>query len=100
MPDDDEIAVDFATLRNLTGELEDILKAPNEKLHTLHGRVEGVVLTWQGDTREAFIDKLDEWDWSAQDLQSSQAWLHEVVVNGHINYVAAHKAVLRGWGAA
>ncbi|MGC9378322.1 hypothetical protein [Streptomyces sp. MH13] len=41
-----------------------------------------------------------EWDRSAADLQAAQAWLHDVVVNGEINYAAAHRAVLRNWGAA
>ncbi|MEU0375320.1 WXG100 family type VII secretion target, partial [Streptomyces sp. NPDC006283] len=30
----------------------------------------------------------------------AQAWLHEVVTTGHANYAEAHRAVLRGWGAA
>ncbi|WP_329114812.1 WXG100 family type VII secretion target [Streptomyces sp. NBC_01353] len=97
---DGSIGVDFATLQLLSGQLEDILKALNEKVQTLHGRVEKVVLTWEGETREAFIDKLDEWDRSAQDLQETQAWLHGIVTTGQSNYAAAHAAVLRGWGAA
>ncbi|MFD4764811.1 WXG100 family type VII secretion target [Streptomyces niveus] len=98
--DDDHIAVDFATLRNLSADLEDILKKLNDKLDLLYPRVEKTVLTWEGETRQAFVDELDKWDLSAQDLQAAQAWLHEVVVNGHLNYAAAHQAVLRGWGAA
>ncbi|MET7712427.1 WXG100 family type VII secretion target [Streptomyces sp. NPDC005407] len=98
--DDDHIAVDFATLRNLSADLEDILKKLNEKLDLLYPRVEKVVLTWEGEARQAFVDELDKWDLSAQDLEAAQAWLQEVVVNGHINYAAAHQAVLRGWGAA
>jgi WXG100 family type VII secretion target len=98
--DDDHIAVDFETLRNLSADLEDILKKLNEKLGLLYPRVATVVLTWEGEARQAFVDELDKWDLSAQDLEASQAWLQEVVVNGHINYAAAHQAVLRGWGAA
>jgi WXG100 family type VII secretion target len=97
---DDHIAVDFAALQLLSGQLEDILKTLNEKVHTLHGRVEKVVLTWEGEAREAFIDKLDEWDRAAQDLQATQAWLHGIVTTGQSNYMAAHAAVLRGWGAS
>ncbi|NUK54483.1 WXG100 family type VII secretion target [Streptomyces lunaelactis] len=97
--DDDHITVDFATLRNLSIELEDILRKLNEKLDLLYGRVEKVVLTWDGEARQAFVDELDKWDLSAQDLEAAQAWLHEIVVNGHINYAAAHKSVLHGWGA-
>ncbi|UZI29913.1 WXG100 family type VII secretion target [Streptomyces sp. VB1] len=100
MADDDHIAVDFATLQDLAGDLKGILKGPNEQLDLLHRRAEKVVLTWEGEAREVFIDKLDEWDRSAADLQAAQAWLHDVVVNGEINYAAAHRAVLRGWGAA
>ncbi|MFD7746519.1 WXG100 family type VII secretion target [Streptomyces sp. NPDC059698] len=99
MTDDDHITVDFATLRSLTGELEDMLKKLNEQLDLLYGRVEKVVLTWEGEAREAFVDELDKWDRSAQDLRAAQKWLHEVVTKGHVNYVAAHQAVLRGWGA-
>ncbi|MEE1791494.1 WXG100 family type VII secretion target [Streptomyces sp. BE308] len=98
--DDDSITVDFATLRNLSADLEDILKKLNEKLDLLYPRVEQVVLTWEGEARQAFVDELDKWDHSAQDLEAAQAWLQEVVVAGHINYAAAHQAVLRGWGAA
>ncbi|MFD9868660.1 WXG100 family type VII secretion target [Streptomyces niveus] len=97
---DDEITVDFATLQELSGDLEDILKRLNEQLDQLYQRAEKVVLTWEGEAREMFIDKLDEWDRSAADLQAVQAWLHDVVVNGETNYAAAHRAVLRGWGAA
>ncbi|MEU4984605.1 WXG100 family type VII secretion target [Streptomyces sp. NPDC021969] len=100
MTDDDRITVDFATLQSLSGDLEDILKHLNEQLDLLYRRAEKVVLTWEGEAREVFIDKLDEWGRSAADLQAAQAWLHDVVVNGEINYAAAHRAVLRGWGAA
>ncbi|PZT72318.1 MULTISPECIES: WXG100 family type VII secretion target [unclassified Streptomyces] len=99
MPDDEHITVGFATLQRLSGELEDILKRLNEQLDLLYSRAEKVVLTWEGETREVFIDELDKWGHSAQDLRASQKWLHEVVTKGHINYAAAHRAVLRGWGA-
>ncbi|ARF74415.1 WXG100 family type VII secretion target [Kitasatospora albolonga] len=100
MADSDySIAVDFAALRLLSGQLETILKELNENVDTMHDRVEKVVLTWEGEAREAFIDKLDEWDRAARGLQETQAWLHGVVTNGQTNYVAAHAAVLRGWGA-
>lgn len=97
---DDHIAVSFATLHDLAAELEDILKKLNSKLDGLYDRVVPVVLSWEGETREVFVDKLDEWDHSAQDLQAAQKWLHAYVTTGHANYAAAHRAVLRGWGAA
>jgi WXG100 family type VII secretion target len=97
--DDGEIAVNFATLQRLAGEMEDILQDLTAKLETLYGRSERVVLTWQGEAREMFVDTLDRWDRSMQDLEGAERWLHSVVVNGHVNYDAAHKAVLRGWGA-
>ncbi|MFF1421191.1 WXG100 family type VII secretion target [Streptomyces sp. NPDC058280] len=97
---DDHVGVDFAALRDLAGELEDILKQLNDRLETLYDRTEKVVLTWQGETRDAFVDELDKWDRQMQDLQAAQAWLHEVVTTGHANYAEAHRAVLRGWGAA
>ncbi|MGW6686364.1 WXG100 family type VII secretion target [Streptomyces sp. NPDC054961] len=97
---DDGISVDFATQQKLAGDLEAILKTLNEQLDALYERAEKVVLTWDGEARQSFIDQLDRWDRSAQDLVATQAWLHEIVVNGHQNYANAHKAVLRGWGAA
>ncbi|MEU0399346.1 WXG100 family type VII secretion target [Streptomyces sp. NPDC006197] len=97
---DDHISVDFAILQGMAGDLEEILKTLNEQLDLLYRRVEKVVLTWDGETRQAFVDQLDKWDLSAQDLQATQAWLHDIVVNGHMAYTAAHRAVLRGWGAA
>ncbi|MER7176544.1 WXG100 family type VII secretion target [Streptomyces mesophilus] len=100
MMDDEHITVDFATLQRLSGDLEDILKNLNEQLDLLYGRAEKVVLTWEGEAREVFIDELDKWDHSADDLRAAQRWLQDVVTNGHINYAAAHQAVLRGWGAA
>ncbi|MFD3619982.1 WXG100 family type VII secretion target [Streptomyces sp. NPDC058676] len=96
---DDHIAVTFGTLHDLAAELEDILKQLNGKLDSLYDRVVPVVLSWEGETRDVFVDKLDEWDRSAQDLQAAQKWLHEYVTTGHTNYAAAHQAVLRGWGA-
>ncbi|CAL9529770.1 WXG100 family type VII secretion target [Streptomyces sp. enrichment culture] len=99
-PAEDHISVSFGTLRELAVELEDILKKLNEKLDSLYDRVVPVVLSWEGETRETFVDKLDEWDRSAQDLQAAQKWLHEIATTGHVNYTAAHQAVLRGWGAA
>ncbi|KOT35313.1 hypothetical protein ADK41_25520 [Streptomyces caelestis] len=99
-PADDHISVSFTTLSEIAVELEDILKQLNEKLDDLHDRVVPVVLSWEGQAREVFVDKLDEWDRSAQDLQAAQKWLHEIVTTGRINYTAAHQAVLRGWGAA
>ncbi|MFD9794803.1 WXG100 family type VII secretion target [Streptomyces sp. NPDC059070] len=100
MPDDDRIAVSLTALRELAAELEEILKQLNEKLGALYDRTEKVVLTWDGAAREAFVDELDRWDRDMRDLQARQAWLHEVVTTGHANYAAAHRAVLRGWGAA
>ncbi|TQK52438.1 WXG100 family type VII secretion target [Streptomyces sp. SLBN-118] len=97
---DDYIGVNFATLREAAGELEDILKQLNQRLETLYNRTEKVVLTWKGDAREAFVEELDQWDKQMEDLQATQAWLHEVVTTGHANYAAAHRAVLRGWGGA
>jgi len=97
---DDHITVAFGTLHDLAAELEDILRKLNGKLDGLYDRVVPVVLTWEGETRDVFVDKLDEWDRSAQDLQAAQKWLHEYVTTGHTNYTAAHQAVLRGWGAA
>ncbi|MFF0060159.1 WXG100 family type VII secretion target [Streptomyces sp. NPDC005279] len=97
---DDHIGVNFATLRELAGELEDILKKLNDKLETLYDRTEKVVLSWEGEARDAFVDELDRWDRDMQDLQAAQAWLHEVVTTGQANYGSAHRAVLRGWGAA
>ncbi|WP_327686760.1 hypothetical protein [Streptomyces sp. NBC_00467] len=66
----------------------------------LAGRAEKAVLTWKGEARQAFVDELDKWDRSAQDLQATQAWLHDIVVNGRLTSASAHGAVLRGWGAA
>ncbi|MGW1759258.1 WXG100 family type VII secretion target [Streptomyces mirabilis] len=97
---DDHIAVSFTTLHDLAVELEDILKKLNGKLDDLYDRAVPVVLSWEGEAREVFVDKLDEWDHSAQDLQAAQRWLHAYVTTGHANYAAAHRAVLRGWGGA
>ncbi|MFI9581008.1 WXG100 family type VII secretion target [Streptomyces sp. NPDC052236] len=97
---DDYIGVNFTTLRELAEELGDILKQLNERLETLYERTEKVVLSWKGEARDAFVDELDKWDRQMQDLQAAQAWLHEVVTTGHANYAEAHRAVLRGWGAA
>ncbi|MEU6047270.1 WXG100 family type VII secretion target [Streptomyces griseus] len=97
---DDHIAVDFATLQGMAGDLEEVLKTLNQQLDLLYRRVAKTVLTWDGEARSTFVDELDKWDHSAQDLQATQAWLHDIVVNGGITYAAAHRAVLRGWGAA
>ncbi|MFE3579199.1 WXG100 family type VII secretion target [Streptomyces vinaceus] len=98
MSDEDRITVDFATLQRLSGDLEDLLRDLNEKLDVLYERAKKAVLGWDGEAREAFIDELDKWDRSAQDLKAAQAWLHEVVVKGHLNYAAANRSVLQGWG--
>jgi WXG100 family type VII secretion target len=97
---DDHITVSSATLHGLTAELDDILKKLNDKLDDLYVRAAPVVLSWKGEAREVFVEKLDEWDRSAQDLQAAQNWLRAYVATGQVNYAAAHKAVLRGWGAA
>ncbi|MBQ0984599.1 WXG100 family type VII secretion target [Streptomyces sp. F63] len=96
---DDHITVYVASLRELAGELEDILEKLNNKLDDIYDRVIPVVLSWEGEAREVFVDKLDEWDRSAQDLQAAQKWLHACATTSHVNYTAAHQAVLRGWGA-
>ncbi|MDH2391214.1 WXG100 family type VII secretion target [Streptomyces sp. HNM0663] len=79
---DDHIGVDFGTLRDLSSELEDILKQLDIKLESLYARTEKVVLSWDGEARAAFIDELDRWDRQMQDLQAAQQWLHEVVTTG------------------
>ncbi|MET8055766.1 WXG100 family type VII secretion target [Streptomyces microflavus] len=97
---DDHISVDFAALHGMAGDLEEILKTLNQELDLLYRRVEKTVLTWEGEARQTFVDQLDKWDRSAQDLEATQAWLQDIVVNGGTTYAAAHRAVLRGWGAA
>ncbi|MER6439909.1 WXG100 family type VII secretion target [Streptomyces sp. NPDC001185] len=96
---DDHIAVSFTTLHEAAAELEDLLARLNSRLDDLYDRAVPVVLSWEGEAREVFVDKLDEWDRSAQDLLAAQKWLHAYVTTGHTNYAAAHRAVLRGWGA-
>ncbi|GHF57676.1 hypothetical protein GCM10010218_43860 [Streptomyces mashuensis] len=100
MPDDESISVSLNSIHDLSSELEGILKDLNEKLEKLYTRTEKVVLSWEGEARDMFVDVLDKWDVSMQDMEAAQRWLHDVVVTGHVNYDAAHKAVLRGWGAA
>ncbi|GEB48796.1 MULTISPECIES: WXG100 family type VII secretion target [Streptomyces] len=97
---DDDLAVDFATLKRLSGEMEEILADLTEKLDTLWTRSGKVVRSWEGEAREMCVDVLDRWDRSVQDLEGAQSWLHEVVTNGHVNYASAHRAVLNGWGGA
>lgn len=98
MPDEDRITVNFASLQQLSGDLEDVLRTLNGKLDSLYGCTSNVVLTWEGETREAFIDELDKWGHSADDRKAAQAWLNEIVVKGHLNYAAANRSVLEGWG--
>ncbi|GAA3619927.1 WXG100 family type VII secretion target [Streptomyces chitinivorans] len=98
MSDEDDISVDFTGLRDLSRSLEEILDDLTRKLDGLYERTEKTVLSWEGEARDAFVDALDSWDRSLQDLEGAQRWLHDVVVTGHVNYDAAHKAVLRGWG--
>ncbi|WP_324290414.1 hypothetical protein [Streptomyces sp. H27-H1] len=69
-------------------------------METLYDRAAKAVLGWDGEAREAFIDELDTWSRSADDLKAAQAWLHEVVVQGHLNYAAANRSVLQGWGGS
>ncbi|WP_375372354.1 WXG100 family type VII secretion target [Streptomyces sp. CAI-24] len=61
MPGEDRITVNFATLQQLSGDLEDILRVLNKRLDTLYGRAAKAVLSWDGEAREAFIDELDKW---------------------------------------
>ncbi|MEV7611600.1 WXG100 family type VII secretion target [Streptomyces sp. NPDC089799] len=87
-------------LQGMAGELEEILRKLNEQLTLLYARTEKVVLGWQGEARDAFVLTLDRWSAEMADLKARQAWLHESVTTAHANYTAAHRAVLRGWGAA
>ncbi|MFJ3905989.1 WXG100 family type VII secretion target [Streptomyces sp. NPDC090025] len=100
MSDDGSITVDLAALREIAGELEGILKALDERLTVLYDRTVPVVLAWQGEAREAFVDELDRWDRQVGDLQAAQRWLHAIVTTGHANYASAQRATLRGWGGA
>ncbi|MER5964605.1 WXG100 family type VII secretion target [Streptomyces sp. NPDC002057] len=100
MNDDGSISVDLVALREIAGDLETILKTLNERLTALYDRAVPVVLAWQGEAREAFVDELDRWDRQMEDLQAAQTWLHAIAATGHANYSAAHRATLRGWGGA
>lgn len=100
MAHDDGISVDFGTLKHLSSEMETILKDLTGRLDELYARADRIVRSWEGEARDMCVDSLDRWDGAVQDLQGAQSWLHNVVVTGHINYDAAHKAVLRGWGGA
>ncbi|WEH36314.1 WXG100 family type VII secretion target [Streptomyces sp. AM 4-1-1] len=98
MSNEDRITVNCGALQQLSGDLEGILRVLNEKLDTLYERTAKAVLGWDGEAREVFIDELDKWSHSAGDLKATHAWLHEVVVKGHLNYAAANRSVLEGWG--
>ncbi|MET8505112.1 WXG100 family type VII secretion target [Streptomyces sp. NPDC014779] len=100
MSDDGTITVDLVALREIAGDLEEILRLLNERLAALYDRTVPVVLNWQGEAREAFVDELDRWDRQMEDLQAAQKWLHAIVTTGHANYSAAARATLRGWGGA
>ncbi|MEV6394446.1 WXG100 family type VII secretion target [Streptomyces sp. NPDC051907] len=100
MDDFGPIAVDLVALREIAGDLEDIVKKLNESLSALYDRTEPLVLAWKGEAREAFVDELDRWDRQMEDLQAAQNWLHAIVTTGHANYSAAQRATLRGWGGA
>lgn len=100
MTQDGSIKVDFAALKNLSQSIEDILKDITDRLDALHPRVVKVVRAWEGEARDVCVESLDKWDGAVQDMVAAQSWLHDVVVTGHINYAAAHRAVLRGWGGA
>ncbi|MEU7701090.1 WXG100 family type VII secretion target [Streptomyces sp. NPDC039028] len=100
MSEDGSIHVDLVALREIGGDLEDIVRTLNEHLTQLYDRTVPVVLAWQGEAREAFVDELDRWDRQMEDLQAAQKWLHAVVTTGHANYSAAQRATLRGWGGA
>ncbi|MFI0017108.1 hypothetical protein [Streptomyces griseus] len=45
MPNEDRITVNFATLQQLSGDLEGILRILNEKLETLYERTAKAVLS-------------------------------------------------------
>ncbi|MFD8973818.1 WXG100 family type VII secretion target [Streptomyces sp. NPDC059593] len=94
---DGSISVDLGALRDIAGELEDILRRLNARLEDLYARTEPVVLAWKGEARSAFVDELDAWDRQMLDLQAAQAWLHSLVSTGQANYSAAQQASVRGW---
>jgi WXG100 family type VII secretion target len=98
--EDDGISVDFGTMNDLSSELEAILKDLTQRLDELYARVKPVVAGWEGEARDMCVASLDRWDRAVSDMHGAQAWLHDVVVTGHLNYTAAHRAVLRGWGGA
>ncbi|MEU6979049.1 MULTISPECIES: WXG100 family type VII secretion target [unclassified Streptomyces] len=100
MSDDGSISVDIGALREIAGDLEDILRKLDERLSALYDRTVPVVLAWKGEAREAFVDELDRWDRQMTDLRAAQAWLHAIAATGHANYSAAQRATLRGWGGA
>lgn len=100
MTHDESISVDFGTLKHLSSQMESILKDLTGRLDELYSRADRIVRTWEGEARDMCVDSLDRWDAAVRDMQGAQAWLHDMVVTGHINYDAAHKAVLRGWGGA
>lgn len=99
MADDGNLDIDLGTLKHLSEQLELILKDLNRQLEDLFTRTEKVVLSWEGEARDTCVDHLDRWDLAMQDLEGAQRWLHQMVTTGHLNYAAAHRAVLRGWGA-
>ncbi|MFF7178628.1 WXG100 family type VII secretion target [Streptomyces sp. NPDC008121] len=100
MNEDGSISVDVVALREIAGDLEDIVKKLNERLGALYDRTVPVVLAWEGEAREVFVDELDRWDRQMEDLQAAQKWLHAVVTTGQANYTTAQRATLRGWGGA
>ncbi|MCX5447514.1 MULTISPECIES: WXG100 family type VII secretion target [Streptomyces] len=94
------ISVNFSALTYLTSELDQTLSRLTENLESVQDALFKIMESWEGDARDACMQRMDEWEASMKSLQSAQRWCHHLVTNGHSNYSSAHQAVMRGWGAA
>jgi WXG100 family type VII secretion target len=94
------ITVHFGALEALSEEIARFLKSMINELDGLHDAMMPVLSTWEGEAREAWLARMDEWDSSMQGLQECYEWSRHLVDNARENYSGAHQAILRGWGAA
>lgn len=96
----DQLAVDFAALRDLAESIARHIDQTTEDLGQIDEVVRDLGRSWHGDAHDSFHDAMDEWFRSAQDLRDQLHWVRRVVLNAHDNHSQAVRANVRIWQVA
>lgn len=92
------ILVNFATISQASSDVKSTAGRITQQLDDLKAAVTRVTNTWEGEAREGYQAKQQQWDSTAADLNSTLQKIATVLQNSADNYQSTEKSNAATWG--